>query len=1087
MPKVTIGMPVYNGATTIRRALDGLLAQSFDDFELIISDNASTDATAEICQEYAARDSRVRYVRQSENIGASMNFRFVLFEADTPYFMWVAADDLWAPSFLARHFAVLEADPGIVLSQSRVLFTMNGHPIYISDGTFALPHDETGNVVAYLTDPSDNSRYYGLFRTAVLQAVFPDRSFFALDWAVAAATLHFGRHHEIDDILMIRDITDVANYERAVARDHWFWLCRVFPVLYMTFWLLRKRQVPISARVLYSLAKLNLYMHFRFGLHRWHRAAEFYVTNNIGRRYQTLLLRHWVRYRIKRGLRRVLRAPLSVIYRAWRAMPLTLAQRQAVKRAMLQLVHLGRTVVRPVPAQIPEQGRTAASRAANALAMPALPSSGWRMLRPMGEYVPHLSIIVVTAGKVLNTLALIDSLAGAQHTAGDDVRIEFMLIDNGSADITGELFQALQGIRYQRSDPSAPFCVAANAAWPAALSDTLVFIEPTLRVDPDFLRQFLPGISARTLLGPQLRNWDGFLDAAGGIASVTIGLRGYGAGHSGAEAPFLYARTVDYCPGAFGLHRDTLARLGGFTPDYATFEISALDVATRLKASGGEAVYWPAAIASDWSGATRLADARIPVDDQVMAADWRRFVERNHDRLHFDDRGDNQLGDRSRRQRLLFVDAVTPEPDLNAGSILALNLMRMLGDLGFRVTFVPELNMTFAGHYTHALQALGIDAVYSPLCYSLDELLQKRGHEFDVVVLCRANIAGRYIEKTRELAPKARIVFNTIDLHFMREMREAQLRDDPQMLAAARRTEAVELTVVANTDATIVVSTHEEAILRAAVPGARVHVVPLLFDMPERLESTGPDNRYDIMFVGTYQHPPNADAAIYFAREIWPLVRSRLPEARFLVVGSSMTPEVQALAGNGVEVLGFVEDLNATLATCRLTVAPLRFGAGLKGKVASSQLAGVPVVATPIAVEGTSMRHGVEVMIADDPGSFADAVVKVYRDPVLWQQLAAEGFNFVRREYAIDANMDRVRAVLEDAGVTLPTLSRTVPANEEALAAATETPSSASCAGAARASPLDPPGHRVAGAIDWPVPEEAAGSGTAMRLSRASN
>jgi len=237
MPKVTIGMPVYNGATTIRRALDGLLAQSFDDFELIISDNASTDATAEICQEYAARDSRVRYVRQSENIGASMNFRFVLFEADTPYFMWVAADDLWAPSFLARHFAVLEADPGIVLSQSRVLFTMNGHPIYISDGTFALPHDETGNVVAYLTDPSDNSRYYGLFRTAVLQAVFPDRSFFALDWAVAAATLHFGRHHEIDDILMIRDITDVANYERAVARDHWFWLCRVFPVLYMTFWL----------------------------------------------------------------------------------------------------------------------------------------------------------------------------------------------------------------------------------------------------------------------------------------------------------------------------------------------------------------------------------------------------------------------------------------------------------------------------------------------------------------------------------------------------------------------------------------------------------------------------------------------------------------------------------------------------------------------------------------------------------------------------------------------------------------------------------------------------------------------------------
>jgi glycosyltransferase involved in cell wall biosynthesis len=289
------------------------------------------------------------------------------------------------------------------------------------------------------------------------------------------------------------------------------------------------------------------------------------------------------------------------------------------------------------------------------------------------------------------------------------------------------------------------------------------------------------------------------------------------------------------------------------------------------------------------------------------------------------------------------------------------------------------------------------------------------------------------------------------------------------------------LAAVASTDATIVVSTHEEAILHSLVPDARVHVVPLLFDIPERLETTGPDNRYDIMFVGTYQHPPNPDAAIWFAREIWPLVRPRLPEARFLLVGSSITPEVQALAGNGVEVLGFVEDLNAILATCRLTVAPLRFGAGLKGKVASSQLAGVPVVATPIAVEGTAMRHGVEVMIADDPRSFADAVVKVYQDPVLWRQLATEGFRFVRREYAIDANVDRVRAVLEDAGVTMPTPGRAMAATEGALAAGTETPGSAACPGAARGSPTNPPGVRPASPTDSPIPVQI--TGPAMRLS----
>ncbi len=750
---------------------------------------------------------------------------------------------------------------------------------------------------------------------------------------------------------------------------------------------------------------------------------------------------------------------------------MTLVQRQAVKQAVLRPVRRVRNAIRRAPAQILSQEQTVATRGVQTSAMPALPVAGWRMLRPSGGRVPHLSIIAVNGGTLLNTLALIDSLSVAQQTAGDVPLIEFILVDNGSEDITRELFHSLQGIRYLRLDRTTTFGLAANAAWPTALGDVLFFIEPTLQVDPQFLRQCLPGMNARTIIGAQLRGWDGFLDAAGGIVSVTHGLQGYGFGQSGADSRFLFARTVDYCPGIFGLQRETLARLGGFTPDYATFEIAAVDVAMRLQASGGDAVYWPPAVASDWSGAIRLADTRIPIDDEVTSADWRRFVERNHDHMHLDDRKANLLGDRSRRQRLLFVDAVTPEPDLNAGSILSLNLMRMLGDLGFRVTFVPESNMTFAGPYTHALQALGIDAVYWPLCHSLDELLTRRGHEFDVVVLCRATIAGRYIEKTRELAPRARIVFNTIDLHFMREMREAQLRNDPEMLAAARRTETIELAAVAQTDATIVVSSHEETILRAAVPNARVHVVPLLFDMPEQLEATGPDNRHDIMFVGTYQHPPNADAAIWFAREIWPLLRPRLPEARFLIVGSSMTPEVQALAGDGIEVLGYVEDLDATFASCRLTVAPLRFGAGLKGKVASSQLAGVPVVATPIAVEGTTMRHGVEVMIAEDPKSFAEAVVKVYRDPVLWRQLAIEGFNFVRREYAMDANIDRVRAVLEDAGVTLPVAPGLVPARKPPIS---ETPDPAPTGRDALAPPPNPPLLRASSPIGSQLPIDAS-------------
>ena len=101
-PKVSIGMPVYNGEKYIREALDSLLAQTFTDFELIISDNASTDGTEAICREYAARDPRIRYVRQSENRGPTANFHFVLDEAVGEYFMWAAYDDLWGNHFLAQ-------------------------------------------------------------------------------------------------------------------------------------------------------------------------------------------------------------------------------------------------------------------------------------------------------------------------------------------------------------------------------------------------------------------------------------------------------------------------------------------------------------------------------------------------------------------------------------------------------------------------------------------------------------------------------------------------------------------------------------------------------------------------------------------------------------------------------------------------------------------------------------------------------------------------------------------------------------------------------------------------------------------------
>ena len=165
--------------------------------------------------------------------------------------MWAAADDLWAPTFIERHIAFLAANSDYVLSQSRVLFTVDGQPSHLSTGTYPLRGDARENAACYFMNPADNSRYYGVFRTAVLQRVFPPRSFYGLDWAVAAGTLHFGRHNQSDDVMMLRDSSDPMTYERSLGREHNFILWRIFPLLFLTRYVLRHQLVPLksSARV----------------------------------------------------------------------------------------------------------------------------------------------------------------------------------------------------------------------------------------------------------------------------------------------------------------------------------------------------------------------------------------------------------------------------------------------------------------------------------------------------------------------------------------------------------------------------------------------------------------------------------------------------------------------------------------------------------------------------------------------------------------------------------------------------------------------------------------------------------------------
>jgi glycosyltransferase involved in cell wall biosynthesis len=315
----------------------------------------------------------------------------------------------------------------------------------------------------------------------------------------------------------------------------------------------------------------------------------------------------------------------------------------------------------------------------------------------------------------------------------------------------------------------------------------------------------------------------------------------------------------------------------------------------------------------------------------------------------------------------------------------------------------------------------------------LERVIRHVAPRCDVLLLYRAAIASQVFDLARRVAPEAKIVFHPVDVHFLRMERQAALTGEPADAVAAQTMRGIELDLIRRADATIVVSTRELAILRELVPDAPVHRIPILreppaprarpcwhffrrrvplrVDAPERPE---PGSGRDVLFIGGYEHLPNVDAVLWFVREVWPLIRARGGSHRFVVAGSKVPAAIAALAADDIEVRGWVAELAPLFGACRLSVAPLRYGGGIKGKIVSSLSYGVPVVASSIAAEGMELQHEQNILVADTPHDFADQVIRLSEDDALWRRLSRNGHQAFMDKFSLAAGAPRVLAVLDE-------------------------------------------------------------------------
>jgi GT2 family glycosyltransferase/glycosyltransferase involved in cell wall biosynthesis len=620
--------------------------------------------------------------------------------------------------------------------------------------------------------------------------------------------------------------------------------------------------------------------------------------------------------------------------------------------------------------------------------------------RGLGEAAdPEVSIIIPAYNQVAYTLACIESVLISPSTR----RFEILVGDDQSTDGTQAAAKvSIPSVRWVRHAENQGFVGNCNLTAAKARGRYVVFLNNDTLVLPGWLDALIDTLESDGdigLAGSKLIYPDGRLQEAGGIFWQDGSAWNLGRFDDPRRPEFSYARDVDYISGAsIALPRDLWEQLDGFDDLYRPAYAEDADLAFRIRAAGFRTVFQPRSMLLHFEGVSSGTDLGSGAK-AYQVTNLERLRERWADVLA-DHRPNAERPDlekeRSVQRRALFIDITTPEPQHDAGSLVAVETMRALQALGYKVTFVPQDNFLWTEAFSAPLQAMGIEVIYHPFYSRFPQFIEARGSEFDLVFVHRFAAAERVLADLRAHAPQARIAFMPADLHFLREGREAELSGDPERADAAAETRRRELAVIQAADAVLPHSTLELELLASEAPETPAFHLPLIHD-PEPTPAAFSD-RAEVGFIGGYGHPPNVDAVDWFLESIWPHVRAAQPDARFLLAGSKMPDRFKAMHGrDGVEVLGFVETLSDFFNGVKITVAPLRYGAGAKGKVAASLAMGVPCVSTSIGEEGMGLSAGNDLLVADEPQAFAEAVADLISNEARWNELREAGLAFADR------------------------------------------------------------------------------------------
>ncbi len=613
------------------------------------------------------------------------------------------------------------------------------------------------------------------------------------------------------------------------------------------------------------------------------------------------------------------------------------------------------------------------------------------------------------------------------------VSYEVILVDDAADEATKRLLDGVRGARIVRNEQNLGYLRSVNRGASFARGRWLVIFNNDTEVRTGWLSAMLDCAESAEDVGvvtPKFLYPDGSLNEAGGIVWRDGTGVNYGRGDRPDHFQYEYRRETDYGSAAALMVSAELWRAtGGFDERYLPMYYEDTDLCFEARERGLRVLYEPEAVVVHIEGATAGNDPESGYkryqeqNRSKFVAKWRHRLE--SEQLRSAPTNLRVAANRHRGPHVLVIDHRIPMWDRDAGSLRMLRIMQALLASGARVTFMPD-NLTPTEPYTRQLQRMGIEVLYGQLHVNAE--LDTIGPKLDLVILSRPHTTSRWLDIVREFAPSATVAYDTVDLHWLREARRGTIGSSTGLIEAsngnlgpiAPKAEALrhlELAMIRATDATIVVSNCERAQVEQDVPGSRVIVIPTVHNVEPYVQP--PADRSGILFVGGFEHTPNVDAAIRLVRDVMPVVWRDLGDVQVTIVGSAPPPEVKALASPLVDVTGWVEDLQPLLDQSRLMVAPLRYGAGIKGKITQSLAVGLPVVTTSIGAEGLEDQEEQCMLIGEDPQELAAHAIRLYEDDQLWQKLSRSGQSLIAKQCSTEMLAERLGLLLDGSSASV--------------------------------------------------------------------